>query len=112
MAVTTASTSPRSRSLSHQSLRRNPCPPPGGNAPHAAGALYHDPEGALIVAPDSFDIDVLDQHGRQQEWARIANDLKWSPWFRRDVAGDRRSEERRVGKECVSTCRSGWRATH
>src|SRR3546814_15563163 len=23
-------------------------------------------------------------------------------------AGDRRSEERRVGKECVSTCRSRW----
>src|SRR3546814_18374307 len=24
----------------------------------------------------------------------------------------RRSEERRVGKECVSTCRSGWAPTH
>src|SRR3546814_12768780 len=24
------------------------------------------------------------------------------------VFGDTRSEERRVGKECVSTCRSGW----
>src|SRR3546814_16757396 len=23
-----------------------------------------------------------------------------------------RSEERRVGKECVSTCRSGWAASH
>src|SRR3546814_14561574 len=25
---------------------------------------------------------------------------------------DRRSEERRVGKECVSTCRSRWSAYH
>src|SRR3546814_14760236 len=24
----------------------------------------------------------------------------------------RRSEERRVGKECVSTCKSGWAAEH
>src|SRR3546814_18204975 len=25
---------------------------------------------------------------------------------------DRRSEARRVGKECVSTCRSGWSPSH
>src|SRR3546814_6459746 len=30
-----------------------------------------------------------------------------------DTAGDaRRSEERRVGKECVSTCRSRWSPYH
>src|SRR3546814_15223876 len=29
-----------------------------------------------------------------------------------DLAGARRSEERRVGKECVSTCRSRWWPTH
>src|SRR3546814_13145146 len=27
-------------------------------------------------------------------------------------AGDERSEERRVGKECVSTCRSRWSPYH
>src|SRR3546814_13863933 len=27
-------------------------------------------------------------------------------------AGDQRSEERRVGKECVSTCRSRWSPYH
>src|SRR3546814_19946661 len=26
--------------------------------------------------------------------------------------GDERSEERRVGKECVRTCRTGWSPTH
>src|SRR3546814_14620371 len=28
------------------------------------------------------------------------------------VGVDRRSEERRVGKECVSTCRAGWSTDH
>src|SRR3546814_19204653 len=31
---------------------------------------------------------------------------------RTDDLDDARSEERRVGKECVSTCRSGWAPTH
>src|SRR3546814_2598096 len=29
-----------------------------------------------------------------------------------DLAGGERSEERRVGKECVSTCRSRWSPYH
>src|SRR3546814_20533481 len=33
------------------------------------------------------------------------NDLRALPWTAR-------SEERRVGKECVSTCRSGWSRDH
>src|SRR3546814_16152671 len=28
------------------------------------------------------------------------------------IVGDERSEERRVGKECVSTCRSRWSPYH
>src|SRR3546814_6062897 len=36
------------------------------------------------------------------------------PAFNFDLSrtGDRRSEERRVGKECVSTCRSRWSPYH
>src|SRR3546814_13158034 len=30
----------------------------------------------------------------------------------REAAGIGRSEERRVGRECVSTCRSGWSPYH
>src|SRR3546814_15865795 len=30
----------------------------------------------------------------------------------RALVGAKRSEERRVGKECVSTCRSGWSPNH
>src|SRR3546814_3092555 len=33
-------------------------------------------------------------------------------WCRRRRRSTRRSEERRVGKECVSTCRSRWSPYH
>src|SRR3546814_15066059 len=33
-------------------------------------------------------------------------------WQAIDVSRDMRSEERRVGKECVSTCRSRWSPYH
>src|SRR3546814_19389313 len=32
--------------------------------------------------------------------------------FARVTHGGERSEERRVGKDCVSTCRSGWSPDH
>src|SRR3546814_20126078 len=41
--------------------------------------------------------------------------LQWNLGQRfeaRGVAGALRSEERRVGKECVSTCRSRWSPSH
>src|SRR3546814_16582100 len=40
--------------------------------------------------------------------------LLWSkPWLDRFLYGPlERSEERRVGKECVSTCRSRWSSYH
>src|SRR3546814_10881830 len=36
----------------------------------------------------------------------------WTAAFARVLAGIGRSEERRVGKECVSTCRSRWSPYH
>src|SRR3546814_14173729 len=41
--------------------------------------------------------------------AKLAEKVKVS---RFDRIGDIRSEERRVGKECVSTCRSRWSPYH
>src|SRR3546814_5167551 len=47
--------------------------------------------------------------------------MRWLTWFGRVPEPDgqmprdmrlTRSEERRVGKECVSTCRSGWSPYH
>src|SRR3546814_13969484 len=35
-----------------------------------------------------------------------------TPRSKADIDGTQRSEERRVGKECVSTCRSRWSPYH
>src|SRR3546814_6086171 len=45
----------------------------------------------------------------QQAWNVPALKLYMSPTYN---YRDKRSEERRVGKECVSTCRSGWSPYH
>src|SRR3546814_14884699 len=39
-------------------------------------------------------------------------DRRGSLWLSTCPSGSARSEERRVGKECVSTCRSRWWPTH
>src|SRR3546814_12337325 len=46
--------------------------------------------------PSEKVLKLLSDRSSQIEWART----------------DRRSEERRVGKECVSTCRSRWSPYH
>src|SRR3546814_16984117 len=43
--------------------------------------------------------------------ANLTNTLFLPSWTRLDL-GVRRSEERRVGKECVSTCSSRWSPYH
>src|SRR3546814_14791360 len=43
---------------------------------------------------------------------RILSREIMSDLFARHFSGDIRSEERRVGKECVSTCRSRWSPYH
>src|SRR3546814_17951090 len=46
-------------------------------------------------------------------WDMITNEKLDKDRFRRDLGGEvERSEERRVGKECVSTCRSRWSPDH
>src|SRR3546814_5886720 len=63
-----------------------------------------------LAKPQSeFDI------GKPRPDARLANVLKREiglhPWLQDQPLSDR-SEERRVGKECVSTCRSRWSPYH
>src|SRR3546814_3387409 len=63
--------------------------------------------------------EILTAKGR---WIRVANSLTADGWVvgvRTDITESkraednlRRSEERRVGKECVSTCRSRWSPYH
>src|SRR3546814_13120306 len=46
------------------------------------------------------------------EFQRIAQQIHQNLFESRGVATNPRSEERRVGKGCVSTCRSRWSAYH
>src|SRR3546814_17322623 len=63
-------------------------------------SLSHLREGQLLLA--LVDADELVQHGNRF----VARALEGV------AADDRRSEESRVGKECVSTCRSRWSPYH
>src|SRR3546814_6643459 len=53
---------------------------------------------------------------RLKDWlSRIGNNNAQGEYYLTDVVGlsvADRSEERRVGKECVSTCRSRWSPYH
>src|SRR3546814_18219806 len=57
---------------------------------------------AKLLSNDDFDLEPANgQHtAKPQQVARHAD------------AKQQRSEERRVGKECVSTCRSRWSPSH
>src|SRR3546814_16156408 len=66
---------------------------------HIDGAQVHpDADAFLSSLSDSIDYAVMEGAGRV---VVVPVDPGWS-----DVGG--RSEERRVGKECVSTCSSRW----
>src|SRR3546814_15324740 len=99
-------------------------------------------EAALVVLPhalvravveiEEFEVLELARRGREQFLAELdervhrAADIEKQQQLHRVVAfgahvdvepalprgAANRSEERRVGKECVSTCRSGWSAYH
>src|SRR3546814_15476622 len=65
--------------------------------------------------PNELDKGTLGHPGRFSYC--IGEDEENSPWTplhveRGCAVGDSRSEERRVGKECVSTCRSRWSPYH
>src|SRR3546814_15973388 len=60
---------------------------------HVLPYQYAEPVGVVIILR-GFDLDMLAEH---VEAGLLQED---------DVAARGRSEERRVGKECVSTCRS------
>src|SRR3546814_15576241 len=75
--------------------------PVGVDADHGAevGALHLEAGGVVhLVGLDDAGFGVLQRphHTRQHGGAAL----------------QARSEERRVGKECVSTCRSGWSQYH
>src|SRR3546814_14035847 len=81
------------------------------NDPSSAGGGYNF---AHLLIGDAARIEVL--RGPQsilwgsQAIGGVVNVVTALP--ERSLAGSFRSEERRVGKECVSTCRSRWSPSH
>src|SRR3546814_14291297 len=69
----------------------------------AARAQLHASEAAVREAEADY-----------QRYRELAQDqyVSRSQLERMHAARDSRSEERRVGKECVSTCRSRWSPYH
>src|SRR3546814_1345101 len=67
--------------------------------------------GYLVTAADMDDDFslILDERAREL----VYEECRWNTLLRmgNDIAVER-SEERRVGKGCVSTCRSGWSPLH
>src|SRR3546814_1586110 len=81
----------------------------GGHRRHAqdvAGVTVHDDDGAGFVAeaPRGEGLESGVDRQRQGRAGLVGNGRK--------LAHQLRSEERRVGKECVSTCRSRWSPYH
>src|SRR3546814_20713142 len=86
-----------------------------------AGIDFFD-SGPLMLEAAAQGIGVAFMHGHHFDNAQDARlsrlfdfdvDSPYSYWFVcRPRALRQRSEERRVGKECVSTCRSRWSPCH
>src|SRR3546814_10898010 len=64
--------------------------------------------GAIIVDPK----DPKAMPKADREYVLIQSELYPNPDSKEDMMQNKRSEERRVGKECVSTCRSRWSPYH
>src|SRR3546814_18819546 len=61
---------------------------------------------------DQRKLQEIDVEVQDVELVRTAPHLLQHPHMVRDVVPHGRSEERRVGKECFSTCRSRWSPSH
>src|SRR3546814_20344762 len=65
---------------------------------------------AVMESHASITGDKFDRHALAYEWANFLA-IRYAQLFRSGHVTNR-SEERRVGKECVSTCRSRWSLYH
>src|SRR3546814_13855034 len=66
----------------------------------------------LFTILHNVHVDRLMERRRNGNTVPVKTSSRSSPAIRRRTASSRRSEERRVGKECVSTCRSRWAPCH
>src|SRR3546814_19873425 len=72
----------------------------------AAAGVFHVGD----VAVDQLVVAVAERHAPKRLARRLAGGEQ--AVRQRVVVGEQRSEERRVGKACVSTCRSRWSPYH
>src|SRR3546814_2491118 len=79
---------------------------PGGRFLCLNVANHHLGHGFWQFSPEVFFRTFCPAQGYQPEMADLYYGGQFHPLRDPEVAG--RSEERRVGKECVSTCRSRW----
>src|SRR3546814_12723463 len=83
--------------------------PPRSPSQKAVSAALSDTEGKR---PDGTDEKTGSAHARLPVPAVASARHEPCDVFRCELRSHGRSEERRVGKECVSTCRSRWSPYH
>ena len=83
-----------------------------GPRPHLLVALLLALQLALPAFPAAKNIAVIMSAGSKQQDVQLAELVKLCKGTQKAWADGRRSEERRVGKECSLTCRSRWSPYH
>src|SRR3546814_9007381 len=66
----------------------------------------------FLAIAAQLDDELLDLFGACLRYLAMSGDLLFQVLDATEPFFDHRSEERRVGKECVSTCRSRWSPYH
>src|SRR3546814_2857443 len=79
---------------------------------HTRCALVTGVQTCALPISNLFDVDPPIVPTRASVYPSQTNGLLYDTLGRRFTLTFRRSEERRVGKECVSTCRSRWSPYH
>src|SRR3546814_12595974 len=80
----------------------------GGVAVYPGDIVVGDLEGVVIVPRHLADEVAKDAFEQEQVEEFIIGEVRAGKPLRGTYPPDARSEERRVGKECVSKCRSRW----
>src|SRR3546814_17669304 len=82
---------------------------------HNIRTIHGPPTLDLVGGPrDRYDIIYADPPWNFENYSELGEDRNAKSWYDCMKIEDLfdRSEERRVGKECVSTCRSRWSQYH
>src|SRR3546814_12374142 len=92
---------------------------PGNSVYLDIGVWYDEQQGHIHMTARNVDgfhttvsADPTSKRGHPNLFAKLAKCLRDAGAPAPSVEVSNRSEERRVGKECVSTCRSRWSPYH